>query len=333
MTREANLCKQCPVCNGVACRGQIPGVGGIGQGTAFINNVQALKKYGLLMDVVNNIQTVDASTTLFGKAYSFPLLIAPIAGIKNNYGTDIPDYVYNSELAKACDEEGISCFVGDGIDMENFFHLPARAIHEQGGQGFVTIKPWVMDKVVERINLVKEFDVLGIAMDVDAAGLPLLRNSVTPVENKDENALRKIKELCGDKPFIVKGIMTPEAALIALRAGANGIVVSNHGGRVLDDACATMDVLEEIVEAVQGKMTIFVDGGFRTGTDIFKAIALGADGVLVGRPIALACATEGIEGAKKAINKLKTEFNHAMRMTGCATVKDITKRKIKKQTM
>ncbi|SJZ55049.1 alpha-hydroxy-acid oxidizing protein [Anaerorhabdus furcosa] len=333
MKREANLCKQCPVCNGLACKGQIPGVGGIGQGNSFINNVKELQKVKLLMDVVNDIQEVNPETTLFNKKYAFPLLVAPIAGIKNNYGTDIPDYVYNSELAKACDEQGISCFVGDGIDMENFFHLPARAIHEQGGQGFVTIKPWAMEKVIERINLVKEFDVLGIAMDVDAAGLPLLRNSVTPVENKDEKALREIKKLCDGKPFIVKGIMTTEAAIAAVNAGADGIVISNHGGRVLDDCCATIDVLEEIVAAVKGKTTILIDGGFRTGTDIYKAIALGADGVLIGRPIALACATEGVEGANKIISKLKSEFQHAMRMTGCATISDITKRKIKKQTM
>ncbi|MEG0403364.1 MAG: alpha-hydroxy-acid oxidizing protein [Anaerorhabdus sp.] len=333
MKREANLCRKCPVCNGNACKGEIPGVGGIGQGISFINNVQAFKKIGLLIDVVNNIKDINPETKLFNKSISFPMMVAPIAGIKNNYGTDVTDYEYNSDLARACKDTDTVCFVGDGIDMENMFHLPARAIQEQGASGFVTIKPWIMDKVTERINLVNEFNVLGIAMDIDAAGLPLLRNSATPVENKDYHGLKKIKELCKDKPFVVKGIMTIEAAKIAVAAGADGIVISNHGGRVLDDCVGTMDVLEEIVDAIKGETTILIDGGFRTGTDIFKAIALGADGVLVGRPIALACATEGDEGAKKAINKLKSEFIHAMRMTGCATIKDINKSKIKKLTM
>lgn len=330
MKRETSLCKQCPSCNGYACRGQIPGLGGIGQGLSFINNVEALKKIKLNMDVLNDVKEIDSTTILFDSKCELPLCCAPIAGIKNNYGTDISDYEYNAELAKACKEEGILCFVGDGIDFESYFHLPAKALHEQGGQGFLTIKPWHIDTVKDRIDTAKEFDVLGVAMDIDAAGLPLLRNAKTPVENKDVQALREVKQLCGDKPFIVKGIMTKDAALLALEAGADGIIVSNHGGRVLDETPGTIEVLEEIVEAVEGRMTVLIDGGFRSGNDIFKAIALGADAVLIGRPLALACASEGVEGVKKLVQKYKNEFKHAMRMTGCENISAITQTKIRK---
>ncbi|MEG2328876.1 alpha-hydroxy-acid oxidizing protein [Anaerorhabdus sp.] len=330
MKREATLCRQCPVCNGFACRGEIPGLGGIGQGISFINNVKELAKIKLNLDVLNDVKDIDTSTDLFGVKCDLPLCCAPIAGIRNNYGTDISDYDYNTELAKACREENILCFVGDGIDFENYFHLPAKALHEQGGKGFLTIKPWQMETVKQRFETVKEFDVLGVAMDIDAAGLPLLRNAKTPVENKDIRALHEIKKLCGDKPFIVKGIMTKEAALLALEAGADGIIVSNHGGRVLDETPATIEVLEEIVEAINGRLTVLVDGGFRTGNDIFKAIALGADAVLVGRPLALACATEGTDGVRNSIQKLKKEFIHAMRMTGCENISAITHTKVRK---
>ena len=86
-----------------------------------------------------------------------------------------------------------------------------------------------------------------------------------------------------DVPFIVKGIMTVRGALKAEAAGADAIVVSNHGGRVLDQCPSTAEVLPEIVDAVKGKMKIFVDGGIRSGTDVFKALALGADGVFICR--------------------------------------------------
>lgn len=329
MERTTPLCKQCPVCNGIACRGQIPGLGGIGQGNSFIQNVAALQGIKLNMDVLNNVKEIDTQVELFGVMSDVPICCAPIAGIKNNYGTDISDQEYNMDMTKACSEENILCFLGDGIDAETYFRSPAKCLHDHGGKGFLTIKPWKIEAVEKRFELVKEYSILGFAMDIDAAGLPLLRNANPPAENKDVEALKAVKALCGDKPFIVKGIMTKEAALLALSAGADGIVVSNHGGRVLDDTPGTIEVLAQIVEAVQGRMTVLVDGGFRTGNDVFKAIALGADAVLLGRPLALACATHGFEGAQTYIKKIKSEFIHAMRLTGCETISAINKSKIR----
>jgi isopentenyl diphosphate isomerase/L-lactate dehydrogenase-like FMN-dependent dehydrogenase len=110
-----------------------------------------------------------------------------------------------------------------------------------------------------------------------------------------------------------------------MEAGASAIVVSNHGGRVLDGCPATAEVLPEIVEAVQGKMKIIVDGGIRTGTDVFKAIALGADAVIIARPFVTAVFGGGEEGVKAYVEKLKSELEDTMAMTGALKISDITK--------
>ena len=119
-----------------------------------------------------------------------------------------------------------------------------------------------------------------------------------------------------EKPFIVKGIMTVAGAKKALEAGAAGIVVSNHGGRVLDQCPATAEVLPAIVDAVGGQMTILVDGGIRTGMDVFKALALGADAVLIGRPFVTMVYGAGAEGVKTYVEKLKAELADTMAMCG-----------------
>ena len=122
--------------------------------------------------------------------------------------------------------------------------------------------------------------------------------------------------------------MTVHGALAALESGASGIVVSNHGGRVLDETRATVEVLPEIVEAVNGRMTILIDGGIRTGRDIYKCLALGADGVLIGRPLALASVKGGAKGLEDKVNALKNELSDAMLMTGKHTIKEISKQDI-----
>ena len=116
--------------------------------------------------------------------------------------------------------------------------------------------------------------------------------------------MKELKDIAWEagRPFIVKGIMTVKGALKARDAGAAGIVVSNHGGRVLDQCPATAEVLPEIVEALKGSgIKIFVDGGIRTGTDVFKAIAMGADAVIIARPFVTAVYGGGAEGVQAGL--------------------------------
>jgi isopentenyl diphosphate isomerase/L-lactate dehydrogenase-like FMN-dependent dehydrogenase len=127
-----------------------------------------------------------------------------------------------------------------------------------------------------------------------------------------------------DGKFVIKGIMRPDDAERALALGADGVVVSNHGGRGLDCAAATMDALPGIVAAVGGKMAIFIDGGVLRGTDIVKAIALGADAVLVGRALCYGLAAGGEAGAGRALDLLAGEVRRTMGLAGCRNVAEIT---------
>ena len=161
-------------------------------------------------------------------------------------------------------------------------------------------------------------------MDVDAAGLPFLKNMTPPAGSKNVKELAEIVNMAG-VPFIVKGVMTVKGALKAKEAGAAAIVVSNHGGRVLDQCPATAEVLEEIADAVGDSMKILVDGGIRSGTDIFKALALGADGVLICRPFVVSVYGGGAEGVKTYIEKLGAELKDTMQMCGAHSLSEITR--------
>ena len=196
------------------------------------------------------------------------------------------------------------------------------ASKKNGGCGVPTIKPWNMETIQQKMDLVKQADPFAIAMDIDAAGLPFLKNLTPPAGSKTVAELKEIAALAG-KPFILKGIMTVSGAKKALEAGASGIVVSNHGGRVLDQCPATAEVLPAIVDAVGSKMTVLVDGGIRSGMDVFKALALGADGVLIARPFVTMVYGGGAEGVQVYVDKLRAELADTMAMCGAHSLADI----------
>jgi 4-hydroxymandelate oxidase len=124
-------------------------------------------------------------------------------------------------------------------------------------------------------------------------------------------------------PLLIKGILTAEDARLAVEHGVDGIVVSNHGGRQLDGSPATLDALVEVVDAVGGRSTVLMDGGVRRGTDIVKAVALGARAVMVGRPAVWGLAAAGEEGVANVLEILRDEFDIAMALCGCRSVSEI----------
>ena len=131
------------------------------------------------------------------------------------------------------------------------------------------------------------------------------------------------REGCRGLPLVVKGIMTAEDAILALEAGADGIMVSNHGGRQLDGALSPVDALPEVVEAVAGRVPVLLDSGVRRGTDILKALALGATAVGVGKPVYFSLAVGGEDMVITMLQQLKMELEAAMALCGCESVKDI----------
>jgi len=125
-------------------------------------------------------------------------------------------------------------------------------------------------------------------------------------------------------PVLVKGILRADDALLALEHGAKGIIVSNHGGRQIDTCVSPLEVLPEIAQALDGRIEVLVDGGIRRGGDIFKALALGAKAVMLGRPIIWALATGGGEAVIQCLTMLKQELELTMALSGCSTLRDIT---------
>ena len=141
---------------------------------------------------------------------------------------------------------------------------------------------------------------------------------------KDIKEIRKLTRL----PIVLKGIQCAEDAKMAVESGANAIWVSNHGGRQLDTVPATIEVLEEWVKAVEGKIEVYFDGGVRRGTDVLKALALGAQAVFIGRPQLWGLACNGQKGVEDVINILNKELKKAMILTDCKNIKEITKEKV-----
>ena len=168
-------CNDCRVCNGLACKGQIPGVGGKGSGSTFVRNVEMLQKIKLNMNLISEDGIIDTRCNLFGKEFSMPIFVAPIAGIKNNYGYDQDDLEYNKIMLEACAEVGTIGFTGDGIDYSEYFIKPAQVVDELGGSGILTMKPWVHQGIDIRMNAIKGVNNFSLAMDIDAACLSLLR--------------------------------------------------------------------------------------------------------------------------------------------------------------
>lgn len=281
-----NYCKACPECNGRACKNQMPGPGAKGIGDTAIRNYDKWKEIRLNMDTLVEKRPIDTSLSLFGKEFKYPFFAGPVGAVNLHYGDCLNDVSYNDILVSACAEFGIAAFTGDGVDS-NVMLAATKAIKKADGFGIPTVKPWNMELIREKLELVKESGAFAVAMDIDAAGLPFLKNLNPPAGSKSVEELREIVDAAG-LPFIVKGIMTVKGALKAKEAGASAIVVSNHGGRVLDQCPATAEVLEEIADAVDGSMKILVDGGIRSGTDVFKALALGADAVIIARPFVTA---------------------------------------------
>ena len=257
------------------------------------------------------------------QTFSYPFFAGPVGAVNLHYSEAYDDVSYNNTLVSACAEAGIAAFTGDGVNPV-VMDAATKAIKECGGIGVPTVKPWNLDIVKEKLDLAADAGAFAVAMDIDAAGLPFLKNMTPPAGSKTVEEMAEIIRLAG-VPFIVKGVMTVKGALKAKEAGASAIVVSNHGGRVLDQCPATAEVLEEIVKAVDGSMKVFVDGGIRSGTDVFKALALGADGVLICRPFVTAVYGGGTDGVKTYVKKIGTELKDTMQMCGAHSLEEITR--------
>ena len=172
-------CKACPVCNGVACKNQIPGPGAKGVGDTAIRNYNKWAEIRVNMDTLCEGGTPDTHIELFGKSFKYPFFAGPVGAVNLHYSEAYTDMTYNDVLVRACAENGIAAFTGDGTNP-TVMEMATKAIGAANGCGVPTIKPWNIDTIKEKMAEAKASGCFAVAMDVDAAGLPFLKNMIRP---------------------------------------------------------------------------------------------------------------------------------------------------------
>lgn len=325
--RVKERCRVCPICDGRACAGDVPGMGGIGSGASFQNNVKALAAQRLVMRVLHEANDPDTGLELWGRKLSMPVFVAPVGSVAANIGSGMADKDYLKSLITGCLEAGTMASVGDLPALENFT-VSMSALGANSRMVVPFIKPWPLPEVEKRLDLAQEHGCDICGMDVDAAGLTILRRAAAPVGTKSPAELAKVIKMAHERgiKFIVKGVMAANEARIAADAGADAVLVSNHGGRVLDHTPGTAEVLPCIADAIGKETVVMLDGGVRSGTDVLKSLALGAKIVLICRPVLVAIHGDEEHGAAIYLNMIRDELSQAMRLTGCANLAAITRK-------
>ena len=329
--RLKGLCAAYPLCDGnfdKVCQkeayGKPIGFGGAGQGLSFRNNVQALMNLKLKMRVVGDHIEPDTSTTFLGIDIDFPVMGASTAGIEK-YNNVMPEKDFCRAIVRGCKEAGTIGWRGD-----TWFYTPEnnpalQVLKEEKGAGIAIFKPRSQDVLKKLINMAEDAGCPAVGLDLDGCGSTIMARHGQPVFRKSIKDLRELVEF-SSLPFITKGIMTVEDAEACAGAGASVVSVSNHGGRVLDATPGTAEVLPAIAEKLKGRVLITADGGVRTGYDVLKMIALGADAVLLGRDVIRASVGAGSLGVKLHMEHIGKIFKKAMFMTGQVRVQDIDHR-------
>ena len=312
-------CKACTVCDGVECAGKVPGIGGIGTGSTFTENLTALARYQVNLRTIHDIKTPDTSVELFGHKLALPVLAAPITGMETNLAEGMDEREYADAILDGCLECGTLGMVGDGASPKKYL-IGLEAIKKRGGLGIPIFKPreYNLD-IIKRFKAAEDAGAIAVGIDIDAASFKTMTLKGQAVGPKTITELQELKSQL-KVPFILKGIMNVESALAAIEAGADAIVVSNHGGRVMDHMPGTAEVLPEITNAVGGRIKVLVDGGIREGIDILKMLALGADAVMIGRPVCIAAFGAGQEGVSFYLREKLNELKKAMILTGCGSI-------------
>jgi 4-hydroxymandelate oxidase len=314
--------------------------GGAGDERTLRDNVEAFGRWLLRPRTLVDVSGVSARTTVLGAETSMPVVVAPTAIQRMAHPDGEPATARGAAAAGA-----ILCLSTMATST------PAEVAEAAPGAAQWFQLYWYRDEGVTR-SLVEQAVEAGygaLMLTVDAPGLPGRRErdlrtrfevpadvrvpSFAAALGRDAEATpanlfelidssltwRDLERLAGmsDLPLIVKGVLTEEDARLAVENGAAGIVVSNHGGRQLDGVAAALDALPEVVEAVDGRAEVLMDGGVRRGTDVLKALALGARAVMVGRPVIWGLAVNGEEGVRHVLDLLREEIELGLALLGC----------------
>lgn len=257
----------------------------------------------------------DTGIDLFGQHFDTPICTAALSHLNGTHEHGMIELAKGSKAAGAVNFCGMESYEGELDD-----------IMTAGASTIKFIKPHQNnDEVLKRIRHARELGVFAMGMDIDHA----YRNDGTydvveglPMKPKSSDELRSFIEAAGDIPFIIKGVLSTDDALKALELGAAGIVVSHHHG-IMPYSVPPIMVLPEIAQAVQGRMTVFVDCGIESGYDAYKALALGADAVCVGRGLMGPLKEKGALGVTDTIRRMTGELASMMARTGFHRIEDM----------
>ncbi len=323
----AGFCGVYPVCNGDpdhTCTGQkygAPiGMGGAGQAKTFEANYRALQAYRLKMRVIKAHHQPEISTSLFGKEINIPVMGAPLSGAKPSMNNAISEENLYWGLLKGAEEFGTIGAVGNTSSVPA--DLGVTIVGKNQGFGIPFFKPQSQDRLIKLFQLAEKLDVIAVGVDLGGAGSTYWDTSEDRVYRKSEDDLQELVDST-TKPVIFKDIMSAEDAAKVVDSGASACYVSNHGGRVLDGSLGVAEVLPDVSEEISGKIPLLADGTVRTGFDVLKILALGADIALIGRPLIQVCVGGGSEAVKMYFDYVTDDLNRAMILTGCDTLEDV----------
>ena len=318
--------------------------GGSGDELTLRDNIEAFERRQLRPRVLVDVSEIATGTTVLGREAAMPVLVAPTAFQRLAH----PDG--EVAVARAAAAAGTVMCQSTLSSM-----TPAELARAAPGASLWFQLYWSSDRgfTAELLASVAEagFEAVVFTVDLPAAGrrerdlraafaLPddlALPNIPGSLGRRDFHAelgqivdttltwrdLEWLRETC-PLPVVLKGILSSEDALLAAEHGAAGVVVSNHGGRQLDGVAASLDELPEVVEAVGERVVVLMDGGVRRGTDVLKALALGARAVLVGRPIIWGLAVDGEAGVREVLALLRAELALGLTLLGCRSPAEIT---------
>lgn len=321
---------------------QLPGevydyyAGGSGDERTLWQNCSVFEQISLRPRVLRDIQTISLQTTLLGSPVQMPIGIAPVAYM------DLAHPEGEQAVAKAAEAAGVPAIMSinasqtleairnaaGGLLWQQCYLYPDRAFMRDMLARIAGASYHALVLTVDRPRLGKrERDLrnhfqLSPEQAANFAGSGIApRTEICPATWEDIAWLREETML----PLVLKGILTAEDARLAVEHGAAALIVSNHGGRQLDGAITSIEALPEIVAAVAGRCEVYLDGGIRRGTDVFKALALGAQAVFIGRPVLWGLAVNGAPGVQHVLSLLREELEGTMALMGCIQVAEISR--------
>ena len=297
-------------------------MGAAESGATLRRNQKAFRRLLFKQRIFNDITDPDTSVELFGRRLSTPAVVAPIGSFS------LIGEMAEREVAEGAGRAGTMVFASHAAKSN------VRDWREATSASLVFMGYLSRGKedVLRCARLAQELGYAAVGLTMDTIQ-PVKIVDQVPLSTKDGKPRRGYPASPKDiewlkrevsLPVVVKGIMGAEDARIAVDAGADALVASNHGGRILDFNRAAIEVLPEVVEAVGGKVPVLLDSGIRSGGDIVKAIALGAKAVLVGRPIAWGVGAAGARGVERVFHILEEEIKRVLIMTGVSSITEVT---------